>query len=270
MGLIDTHTHLESYHRSGALAGVLSRAEAAGVEAMISVGTSMDDWDLYRQLTAAHPGQVHYTVGLHPCAVEADWAAQLSRQEAYWHAAAPGAPRPVALGEIGLDRFHLPKDPAEAEQVVQRQKAAFVEGLAQAKRLDVPVVIHSREAFDECVALIDASGVDWRKVVFHCFVEGPEKMAVLQERGGWASFTGVLTYKSAESVRASAKRQGLARFLIETDAPYLTPVPLRGKPNEPAFVRHTAELAAHLFGVELPELARISTENARAFFGLSA
>ncbi|MEY4004390.1 MAG: hypothetical protein RLZZ221_486 [Verrucomicrobiota bacterium] len=116
--------------------------------------------------------------------------------------------------------------------------------------------------------MIDASGVDWRRVVFHCFTEGAAEVGELNRRGGVGSFTGILTYKTAEGVRSAALAQGLARFMLETDAPYLTPMPHRGKPNEPAFVRHTAEFAAGLFGVSPAELARISAENARRFLGL--
>jgi TatD DNase family protein len=178
------------------------------------------------------------------------------------------APKPVALGEIGLDRFHLPKDAVGAERIFGWQRAAFAEGLKLAGRLGVPVVVHSRGAFRECVEMIDASGVDWGQVVFHCFSEGPAEMEALSRRGGRGSFTGVITYKNAEAVRAAAKSQGLERLMIETDAPYLAPVPHRGKPNEPAFVRHTAEFCAGLFGVPLEELASATTRNARDFFGI--
>ena len=118
------------------------------------------------------------------------------------------------------------------------------------------------------VELIDGSGVAWERVIFHCFTEGAAEMAELTKRGGFGSFTGVLTYKSAENVRAAARAQGLQRLMLETDAPFLTPMPHRGKPNEPALMRHTAEYAAGLFGVELQEIAEVSTRNARAFFGL--
>ncbi len=270
MGLIDTHTHLESFARKGpdVLAGALTRARAAGVDAMITIGTSPEDWGLYRGIAQQHTADdfVRYTVGLHPCSVDATWAEALAQVEAFWSGEAP---RPVALGEIGLDRFHLPKDGAEAEKIFAWQRAAFAEGLAQAKRLGCPVVIHSRGAFAECVEMIDASGVDWTQVVFHCFTEGVTEMAELTRRGGFGSFTGILTYKSAENVRAAAKAQGLSRFMLETDAPYLTPMPHRGKPNEVAYVRHTAEYAAsEVFGVSYEELVRVSTANARAFFRL--
>ncbi len=267
MDLIDTHTHLESFARKGLLPDALARAREAGVSTMITIGTSPEDWELYRGLAAEHAatGLVRHTAGLHPCSVDAAWAGAVAQLEAHW----ANAPRPVALGECGLDRFHLPKEPAEAERIFAWQRAAFAAQLELARRLACPVVIHSRGAFRECVEMVDASGVAWERVVFHCFTEGEAEMAELARRGGYGSFTGVLTYKSADNVRAAAKAQGLARFMLETDAPYLTPMPHRGKPNEPAYVRHTAEAAARdVFGVSLEELAATSAATARRFFGL--
>jgi TatD DNase family protein len=232
---------------------------------MITIGTSSEDWSLYRELASQEPGFVSFSAGLHPCSVGERWADELAALPQFWS----GGVKPVALGEIGLDRFHLPKDAVEAQKIFEWQRAAFVRGLELAKQLNCPVVIHSRGAFQECVEMIDASGVDWTKVVFHCFVEGVAEMAELLRRGGRGSFTGILTYKNAEAVREAAKVQGLERFMIETDAPYLTPVPHRGKPNEPAYLRHTADYAAaEVFGVSPDELARITTANARTFFGI--
>ena len=158
----------------------------------------------------------------------------------------------------------------EAEKIFAWQRAAFAEQLGLARRLGCPVVIHSRNAFKECVAMIDASGVDWGRVVFHCFTEGPAEMAELTQRGGYGSFTGVITYKNAEPVRAAALAQGLEQLMIETDAPYLTPMPHRGKPNEPAYLRHTAEFCAGVFGVSYERLVEVTTANARNFYGLSS
>jgi TatD DNase family protein len=264
MGLIDTHTHLDSFARRGELPGILARARAAGLEAMVTVGTDTDDWSLYRDLAREHPGTIHYTAGLHPCSVGEDWAGRVGQLEKFWRE----IPAPVALGEIGLDRFHLPKEAAAAEKILGWQRAAFAEQLRLAKKLGCPVVVHSRETFADCVALIDASGVEWGRVVFHCFTEGPAEMAELAKRGGCGSFTGVITYKKAEAVRAAAQAQGLDRLMIETDAPYLAPLPHRGKPNEPAYLRHTAEFCAELYGVSLDQLATATTRRARAFYGL--
>jgi TatD DNase family protein len=280
MTLIDTHLHLETWTRNGTLPSVLARAREAGVEAMITVGTSSEDWALYRDLAAAHPSVVHFSVGLHPCHVGENWESEVAQIAAFWGRArplgAPGSaaagpavpPYPVALGECGLDRFHLPKDAAEAEKIFAWQRAAFVAQLALARDLACPLIVHSRGAFRETVEMIDASGVDWTRVVFHCFSEGPAEIAELNRRGGRGSFTGILTYKSAVPVRDAAKAQGLARLMVETDAPWLAPVPHRGEPNEPAYVRHTAEFAAkEIFGISLDELAAVTTANAKSFFG---
>ncbi len=233
---------------------------------MIAIGTSPDDWELYRALADQFPGRVSHTVGLHPCSVAADWKAAVEALALCWTASL--RPRPVALGECGLDRFHLPAEPEAAALIYEGQRAAFVAQLALGRLHGCPVVVHSRGAFRDCVELIDASGVDWSRIVFHCFSEGPAEMAELLQRGGFGSFTGILTYRKAEAMREAAKAQGLSRLMLETDAPWLTPVPLRGRPNEPAFLRHTAEHAAGLFGVGLDELAEVTTANARRFFGL--
>lgn len=265
MDLIDTHTHLESFARRGELPAALARAREAGVTSMVTIGTDADDWSLYRDLAQAYPGVVHYSAGIHPCSVDEGWAARAAQLEFFWSQ----EPRPVALGEIGLDRFHLPKDDsAAAERIFTWQQAAFTEQLALARRLGCPVVVHSRGAFRECVEMIDASGVDWHRVVFHCFTEGVAEMTELTQRGGFGSFTGVITYKSAETVRAAALAQELDRLMLETDAPYLTPMPHRGKPNEPAYLRHTAEFCAGVFGVRLERLAEATTANAKRFFGI--
>ena len=267
MGLIDTHTHLESFAHKGTLPDALILAKEFGLEAMVTIGTSPDDWALYRELAQKNPGFVYYTVGVHPCSVDERWSEAVAQIENFW--CDSSVPAPAGLGETGLDRFHLPKDNAvEAEKIFRWQRAAFATQLEIVRRLRCPLVVHSRGAFNECVEMIDASGVDWTKVVFHCFTEGEAEMAELMRRGGFGSFTGVLTYKNADAVRAAAKLQGLGRFMLETDAPYLTPMPHRGKPNEPAYLKHTAEFAAEVFGVPFAELAAVSTANAKRFYGL--
>ena len=266
MTLIDTHTHLETFAQRGDLTTVLARSAEVGVAEMITIGTSSEDWSPYRKLAQEYAGRVHFAVGLHPCSVDGGWEKEVAQIEDFWTGANP---KPVALGECGLDRFHLPKDdPMKAAEIFAWQRGAFNAQLAIARRLGCPLVVHSRGAFQECVELIDESRVAWERVVFHCFTEGVAEMTELMRRGGYGSFTGVLTYKSAENVRAAARAQGLGRFMLETDAPYLTPMPHRGKPNEPAFLRHTAEFAAGVFGVSLEKIAEVSTRNARVFFGI--
>ncbi len=266
--LIDTHCHLASFHARGDMPAVLDRAAAVGVGRVITIGTGVDDWDLYASLAAQHPGRVDYTVGLHPCDVPADdsWKDMVKKLPAYFER--KNSTPPVALGEIGLDRFHLPKEPAQAEEIYARQREAFHMQLAVAKALDCPVVIHSRESFADCVAMIDASGVDWRKIVFHCFAHGAAELRPLAERGGRASFTGIITYKNAAPVREALTAQGLDTLMLETDAPYLAPMPHRGQPNEPAYLAHTAREAARILNVAFEELAVRTTANAVTFFSL--
>lgn len=262
--ITDTHCHLSVFERENRLESILENAANAGVSRMVTIGTDHQDWDLYRRLAARHPGRVWHTAGLHPCDVDEDWEEQLALLPSCFGE----TPSPVALGEIGLDYFHLPKHPDEAAEIRSRQVKAFRRQLEFAFQFDCPVVIHSRNAFADCVTMIDKSGVDWRKVVFHCFSEGEAEMAELVKRGGFGSFTGPITYKKAENLRAAARLQGLDRLMLETDCPYLTPEPVRGKPNEPAFLRHTADYAAQLFGVSTEELARITSANAARFYGL--
>ncbi|MDR2981164.1 MAG: TatD family hydrolase [Puniceicoccales bacterium] len=265
MTIIDSHCHLESFVRNKTLAVTLDRAKAADVKEIICVGTDLKDWSLYHDLARDYPGTLHYTVGLHPCHVDEAWHDAVSALSPWFM----DTTLPLALGEIGLDNFHLPKDADSARALQKMQEEAFRQQLAIAYQLDCPVVIHSRNAFADCVRLIDESGVDWRKVVFHCFSEGPDEIMELNKRGGRGSFTGILTYPSAQNIREAALAQGLDRLMIETDAPYLSPQPTRGKPNEPAYLRHTAEAAAKLFGISLDTLADITEANTRAFFGMS-
>lgn len=264
MSWIDTHTHLESFVRQGRLDEILSNARQAGVERMITIGTDPEDWGLYQTLAAGHPGVIDFTVGLHPCHVTDGWQRDLDKILPFFQT----GPRPVAVGETGLDRFHLDKDPGVAEKQLALQAEAFRAQLELASRLDVPVVIHSRGAFQDCVELIDESGFDWERVVFHCFTEGPSAMEMIRGHGARGSFTGVITYKNAREVREAALAQGLEVLMLETDAPYLSPMPKRGKPNEPAYLAHTAAFVAELFGLEPDELARLTGRNARSFFGL--
>jgi TatD DNase family protein len=263
--LIDSHCHLEKFHKRGLLPVVLEEAEVLGVGRMITVGTSVTDWELYRKLSEEYPGKVAYTVGLHPTSVEDDWEDQVALLPGLLYA----EPEPNAMGEMGLDHFHLPKNDIEAvEQIKARQVLAFERQLQIAKDADVPIVIHSRNAFAECVECIEKSGFPWAKVVFHCFADGADEMKILKDLGGWASFTGIITYKNGQNVRDAALVQGLDRLMLETDSPYLTPEPHRGKENRPGYTRHIAESCAELFGVTLEEIVEISTANVENFYGI--
>ncbi len=263
--LIDSHCHLEQFHRKGCFEEILQSAEVAGVGKLITIGTSTRDWDLYRQLASRYPDRIAYTVGLHPTDVEDDWEEQLDQLQEFFKSDLP----PVGIGEIGLDHFHLPKSPQEAGVVKERQVIVFKRQLKLATNLNCPVVVHSRNSFHECVRVIDEARADWSQIVFHCFADGPEEIRLLNERGGRGSFTGIITYKNAENVREAALTQGMDRLMMETDAPYLAPVPMRGKRNEPAFVRHVADFCSNLFKMDRVAFASETTANTRKFFNLS-
>ncbi len=265
MELIDSHCHLLGFKNKGELESVLNRAAEAGVYRLITVGTSPKDWVPYREMHANHIGRIDYTIGLHPCYVDADWAEVINQISTFFMP--PHAP--VALGEIGLDYFHLPKDPVQAGEVMIHQEKAFRQQLSLAGELDCPVIIHSRNAFEDSVRMIDESEVDWNKVVFHCFSYGPDEVARINQRGGRASFTGIVTYKNAADVREALKSQGVERLMLETDCPYLTPEPHRGKSNEPALLIYIAQQCADSLGIELEELSARTTENTKGFFNLS-
>lgn len=262
--LIDSHCHLDEFENSGDLDAVITRAREKGVTRMITVGTNLADWPVYARMASRYPGVVYWTVGLHPTEVNDSWEEAVATM-ASWFATDP---KPVAIGEVGLDYFHLPEEPDEVEKTIARQKAAFRAQLEIALQLDCPVVVHARKSFADTVEMIDKSGVDWRKVVYHCFSEKSEEIRLLNERGGRASFTGIVTYKSAKNILAAALEQGIDRLMVETDCPYLSPEPLRGTRNEPANVLLTAEKIAVAMRVETAEFCTRVYENTCAFYGL--
>lgn len=263
--MIDCHCHLDTFVERGEIEAILSRAESAGVSRLVVAGTNPEDWEIYRRLAEQFPQKIFYTAGIHPTEVSEDYESQLATLETFFEK----TPRPIAVGEIGLDHYWLPKDnPEEAEKIKARQREVFARQLALAKRVHLPIVVHARNAFRETVEMIEASGVDWSRVDFHCFAEDAEQMRELNARGGRGSFTGTLTYKNAENVRRAALEQGLERLMLETDCPYLAPIPHRGKRNEPALMAQTAKFAAELFGVPAESIAAQTEANTRRFFGI--
>lgn len=266
--IIDSHCHLDRFFHKGELPAVIDQARAMGVHRMITVGTSDKDWSLYARLCGEYPGVIDYTAGLHPCHVDEDWEQQIAQLRPFFER---DERRPVALGEIGLDYFHLPKkDVEKAERLKCLQTAALRAQLKLVAEFDCPVVIHSRGAFDDCIQELDAAEVNWGKVVFHCFVENAGAMEALNRRGGRGSFTGIITFDNANDVRAAALGQGLDQLMVETDAPYLAPVPHRGKPCFPAYTAYTAKYCAELLGVSETTLADRTRSNTETFFGLES
>lgn len=264
MRLLDSHCHPLSLVKKGKVESWLSEIKQVGLEGVIAIGTDLSDWSEYRDLAESYSGFIHYTVGLHPGYVSEGWDDTVAALSPYF----ADKKSPVALGEIGLDYYRLPEDPSEANQIKEWQRGAFQQQLRLAYQLGCPIVIHSRNAFHDCVKMIDESRVDWKKVVFHCFTEGPECVRELNKRGGRASFTGVITYPNAPIVTASLKAQGLSRLMLETDAPYLTPQSKRGQENSSANLGEIAEKAAEILNLPADEVAAVATLNAKQFFGI--
>ena len=257
MELIDTHCHLTFEPLAEDVPGVIERSRAAGVDGWITVGTHLEDSRRAVELAGQYEN-MYAAVGIHPHdAHSADPRAleelkQVARQE-----------KVVAIGETGLDfHYNFSKQPD--------QKRVFEAHLDIARELDLPVVIHSRNAFDETMEILDRSGGGLRGVVFHCFSGSADQAGLVLDRGYFVSFTGVVTFKNAEGTREAARIVPLDRLMIETDCPYMSPEPLRKqKPNEPALMIHTAGLLAQLKGIGTDDLARATTRNAIEFFRLA-
>ncbi len=248
--MIDTHCHLDSCKPANA--ELVANARALGVTRLATVG--MDPETNPRALAAAAElDGVSAIVGRHPNAA-GGWQ-DSDIEEIERAVAQPGV---VAVGETGLDYF---RDRAPRDD----QRRAFVAQLELARRVDLPIVIHTRAAEDDTFAVLaeHAAGLT---VILHCF-SAPDRVAEAVERGYYCSFAGNVTYKSAADLQRAASEVPDELLLVETDAPYLTPVPLRGEPNESANVTHTAEFVAELRGVEYAQLEEIVERNAARVFG---
>ena len=255
--LIDTHAHLDDEQLAADLPAVLNRARAAGVSTVISIATTAVSSAACVAMAERH-AELFATVGIHPNnimqAAASDWDAVVALVE---------RPRVVGIGETGLDR-HWHDTPFEV------QEEYFVRHLELGRRYGRPVVIHCREAETDVLRVLrqefDRHGPI--RGVMHSFVGDVAMAEACRAMGLYLSFAGMLTYKNAAALRETAARQPLDRLLVETDSPYLSPVPLRGKRNEPAHVVHTAACLAGLLGVPADELAERTSANARALFAL--
>jgi TatD DNase family protein len=257
--LIDTHAHLDYTDYDPDRAEVIARATAAGVTEIISIGTRIDSSTCALELAENFPN-IWATVGIHPNeAGEApDDAVERLR-------ALAENSRVVAVGEIGLDYHHLPENPAEAEANKERQAVLFRQQLELTAELGLNAVIHQRDSWDDTLKLLREFTGRVRGV-FHCFGGTLEQAREVIALGHLVSFTGIVTFKNARQVQATAQNVAFDQFMVETDCPYLAPAPDRGKRCEPAHTRRVAEQIAQLRGVPLEEIAARTTETAREFF----
>lgn len=246
----DNHCHLPD--DAVAAAELVAAARDAGVERLINVGTDVGSSRSALAVAGALDG-VWATAGVHP------------------HDAAGGVAglaelldtgSVVAVGECGLDYHYTHSSPAE-------QRAVFAAQIGLAHERSLPLVIHTREAWDETFAILDAEGMPERTVI-HCFTGGPTEADASLVRGALLSFSGIVTFKAADELRAAAARCPLDRLMVETDAPYLAPVPHRGRPNRPDLVVHVGEGVAAAKGVPVDVVAKAAWDNAERFYDLGA
>jgi TatD DNase family protein len=251
--MIDSHCHLTDPRLLEQFDDVLARAKSAGVDRMITIGTDPDDDLAAIQLCHMRP-MLRCSIGIHP-----NYCHEVAESEIPKLREMQSDPSVVALGEMGLDYHYNFADRA-------RQRRFFEAQLQLARELNRPVVIHNREATDDCLAVMrQFPGI---RAVFHCFTGSVAEGEKILDAGYTLGFTGVVTFKKSDDVKEIARRTPADRLLVETDAPYLSPEPMRKqKINEPALVVHTAAVVAQVRGVSVAEIDRITTANVERFFG---
>ncbi len=247
--LIDSHCHLDFPELAGDESGVLSRARSAGVAGMLTIGTRLDQFERVRAIAERHRN-VWCSVGVHPHEAKEEGQRSPGRLiDATRH------PKVIGIGETGLDFFydHSPRN---------EQAESFRTHIAAARETGLPVIVHTREADGETGSILEE---EYEKGAFsgliHCFSSGADIARRALALGMYISISGIVTFKAAENLRSIVRDIPLDRLLVETDAPYLAPVPKRGKTNEPAFVAHTAAKVAELKGISIGELEATTTEN---------
>jgi TatD DNase family protein len=255
LSIIDSHAHLDYPQLAEDLPAVLERADKAGVSQVISIGVKLSTVDGPRKIAETHDN-VWFSVGVHPH--EAGNEPLACDPDAF--IAAADHPRCVAIGEAGLDYFY---DYAPRE----RQAASFRVQIGVARQLGLPIIVHARDADDDIAAIIeDEMAKGPFTGVLHCFSSGAELARRAIDVGFYVSFSGILTFKKAEEIREVAAFAPEDRVLVETDAPFLAPVPHRGKTNEPAFTAHTLNTLAEVRGMPADKMAAVTTENTLRLF----
>jgi TatD DNase family protein len=250
MGWFDNHCHVDDDRIPGGTEAALAAARDAGVTGFVTVGTDAERSAAAIAVAAVHD-DVWATVGLHPHDAVNGVDSILGLLD---------APRVVAVGECGLD-YHYDHSP----RPIQRE--AFAAQIALAHTRNLPLVIHTRSAWDDTFAVLDAEGVP-PQTIFHCFTGGADEARLALDRGGFLSFSGIVTFKSADDIRAAVAICPEDRLLVETDAPYLAPVPHRGHRNQPAFVPLVGAALAHVRGVNVTRIEHLTSMNARVAFRL--
>ena len=256
--LIDSHCHLDYLDKDGDLDAVLGRAREAGVTHMVTIGTKLSTFAEVLGIAERNP-DVSCSVGVHPHEAEGEGQGSPDLLLELAH-----HPKVVGIGETGLD-YYYEHSPREAQQ------RSFRAHIAAARETDLPLIVHARDADDDTVAILqeEHAKAPFRGVI-HCFTAGPALAEAALGIGFYISLAGVVTFKKAEELRETVRQVPLDRLLVETDSPYLAPVPMRGKRNEPAFVAHTAAALADLLEVTPETLTQSTGENFHRLFSKAA
>lgn len=254
--LIDAHCHLDHLSLDDASL-FLKNLHTEGLQAVVGCGTKVTDWPFYRNLSGNF-STLKVCYGVHPLEITDHWEQDLNDLEKY-------LPQSVAVGEIGLDFHGIFKQKYIPQMKLQMK--VFERQLRLAKKFNLPVVIHCREAFSILKEILTYTQFPMEHVMFHCFVEDIAAAQWIEAQGGWVSYSGVLTFKKPGHTVETATRFPLERIFVETDSPYLAPVPFRGKQNTPAFVHYVAQKLAEIKGISLEECIQITADNTRRFFG---
>lgn len=263
--MFDTHCHLTFPEFAGRTAAILADAAASGVRGAITISTNTADAIRCRDLALEHPTLWH-SAGIHPL---------YSNEPIIWDdlRAAASSPKCLAWGELGLDNHYKEPEKALQWQVLEQQLAFIDECRTANPALDKPLVLHCRDAFDDLLAVLRSSQFDPSRMVFHCFTGTLDEAQKVLDFGSWISFTGVVTFAGAKSVAEAAKLCPVDRMMIETDAPFLTPEPLRKiRPNQPKFVAHVASAIAAIRGISASDTADFLQQldsNTERFFGFA-
>ena len=245
--LIDSHCHLDFPDLAGQLTDVLRRMRENGVTHALCVSVTLEDFPKVRELAERH-SNLYATVGLHPDYPDAEPVDEADLVNLSEH------PKVVAIGETGLDYYRLKGD-------LEWQRERFRVHIRAARASGKPLVVHTRAAAQDTIRILTEERAGEAGGVMHCFTESWETAQAALDLGLYISFSGIVTFRNAQALKEVARTVPLDRMLVETDAPYLAPVPHRGKTNEPAFVRHTAEEIARLRGLTLDEVAEHTTRN---------
>ena len=255
--LIDSHCHLDSFTEAE-IADIIAHAAAAGVAEMVTIGTRLTRSDIVRAIADAHPN-VWCTVGVHP-----HNAAELPVPAPEAIAAEADHPKVIGIGESGLDYFY-DKAPRDVQQ------ASFRAHIRAARLCGLPLAIHARAADDDIAGILAEEYADGPFLfLLHCFSSGRPLAEAALALGGYISLSGILTFPKSQEIRDIARDVPPERLLVETDSPYLAPVPFRGKRCEPAWVAHTARVLAEVHGMAPAELAALTTANFRRLFAKAA